>query len=108
MLSRYLMVLEAREALGLSLIEGLPDELPWPERATVWALEYHVETVDGQGRRRVRLAPAHEHDEGADPPAPGDVPEPVAEVWQALLGRPRWSTSPQRRTGNAAWTPYRT
>lgn len=84
--SKYMMALEAREALGLSLIEGLPDQLPWLERATVWALEYHVETVDAQGRRRVRLAPAHEHDDGADPPTPGDVPELVAEVWQTLLG----------------------
>jgi hypothetical protein len=83
---KHRMALEAREALGLTLLDGLPEELPCAERATVWALEYHVETVDAQGRRRVRLAPAHEHDEGADPPAPGDVPEPVAEVWQALLG----------------------
>lgn len=83
--SKYLMALEAREALGLSPLDELPDDLPCAERATVWALEYHVETVDAQGRRRVRLAPTHEHDEGADPPAPADVPEPVAEVWRALL-----------------------
>lgn len=84
--SKYLMALDARGALGLSLVDGLPGDLGWPERATVWAFEYHVETVDDQGRRRIRLAPAHEHDDGADPPAPGDVPEPVVEVWQALLG----------------------
>lgn len=83
--SKYMMALQAREALGLSMVEELPDELPWPERATVWALEYHVETVDSQGRRRVRLAPAHEHDDGSDPPPPGNVPEPAVEVWRALL-----------------------
>lgn len=84
--SKYLMALHARGALGLSLVDGLPDDLGWPERATVWALEYHVETVNAQGIRRIRLAPAHESDDGTSPPAPGDVPEPVVEVWQALLG----------------------
>lgn len=84
--SKYMMAMEARGALGLSLLEGLPDDLAWPERATMWALEYHVETIDDQGRRRVRLASAHEHDDGADPPAPSAVPEPVVAVWHALLG----------------------
>ncbi len=84
--SKYMMAMEVRGALGVSLVEGLPEDLPWPERATIWALEYHVETVDEQGRRRVRLAPAHEHDDGADPPTPADVPEAAVEVWRALLG----------------------
>lgn len=84
--SKYMMAMEARGALGLSLVEGLPDDLAWPERATIWALEYHVETVDDQGLRRVRLASAHEHDDGADPPAPSAVPEPAVAVWHALLG----------------------
>jgi hypothetical protein len=83
--SKYMMAMEARGALGLSLVGGLPDDLALPELATVWAMEYHVETVDDQGRRRVRLAPAHEHDDGADPPVPSAVPEPVVAVWRALL-----------------------
>ena len=78
------MAMEARAALGLSLVEDLPD-LALPELATVWAMEYHLETVDDQGRRRVRLAPAHEHDEGSDPPSPSAVTEPVVVVWRALL-----------------------
>lgn len=79
------MAVLAREALGLSLIEDLPDDLTWPERATVWAVEYHVETVDDQGRRRVRLTPAHEHGDGTDPPLPAAVPEAAADAWRALL-----------------------
>lgn len=84
--SKYLMAMQARETLGLSLLGDLPDDLAWPERATVWALEYHIETVDDQGRRRVRLAPAQEHDDGSNPPAPAAVPEQALEVWRALLG----------------------
>lgn len=84
--SKYQMASEAREALGLSLLADLPDDLGWPERATVWALEYYVETVDDQSRRRVRLAPAHEYDGGSEPPAPAAVPEQAVEVWRALLG----------------------
>jgi hypothetical protein len=83
--SHLRMALSGREALGLGLLQELPDDLPVEERAVAWALEYHVETVDGEGRRRVRLAPTHEYDDGADPPHVEDVPEAVVEVWIALL-----------------------
>lgn len=84
--SRYLMAMLGRERLGLPPVDELPDDVPAAERAVAWALAYHVETVDGQGRRRVRLAPEHEHDDGSDPPAPRDVPEEVADAWRTLAG----------------------
>lgn len=83
--SRYLMAMAGRDSLGLSVMEGLPEDLTVPERAAVWALEYHVETVDAEGNRRVRLAPAHEHDDGSDPPRVRDVPVTIIDAWRALL-----------------------
>lgn len=83
--SRYLMAAAGRTALGLSVIDGIPDELAVGQRALVWALAYHVETVDSSGQRRVRLAPAVESDDGSDPPPVGEVDEAVAEAWRSLL-----------------------
>ncbi|HVF04274.1 MAG TPA: hypothetical protein VNA20_05495 [Frankiaceae bacterium] len=82
----YPMATAGREALGLPVGGELPVGLPMPERAVLWALDYHVETVDAQGQRRVRLAPAHESDDGSsDPPSVARVDIEVVEVWRALL-----------------------
>lgn len=97
--SHYGMWASVRELLGLSLIEDLPDDLPVPEKAVAWALHYHVETVDAEGRRRIRLAPRHEHDNGAEPPHVRDVPTAVVEVWRALAGLVK-SGAAQARLGH--------
>lgn len=83
--SHYRMAGSGREALGLALLDELPDDLPLQERAVAWALDYHVETVDDEGRRRVRLAPAFVHDDGSDPPEVRAVPAEVVDVWRELL-----------------------
>lgn len=84
--SHHRMAMAGRELLGLSILDEMPEDLPVEERAVAWALEYHVESVDAQGRRRIRLASKIEHDDGAEPPAVPEVPEEVVEVWRALLG----------------------
>jgi hypothetical protein len=83
--SHHRMAVAGRELLGLALLDEFPDDLPVEERAVAWALEYHVESVDGEGRRRIRLASKFEHDDGSDPPAVADAPEEVVSVWRALL-----------------------
>jgi hypothetical protein len=83
--SHYQMAMSARESLGFTLAQELPVDLPLQERAVACALNYHVETIDVGGRRRVRLAPAHEFNDGSDPPQVEDVPDPVANVWRGLL-----------------------
>ncbi len=84
--SHLRMATDGREALGFSLIEELPEDVPVQERAVVWALEYHLETLDAEGRRRTQLAPRHELPDGTDPPRVSDVPEAAVEVWRALIG----------------------
>lgn len=83
--SHHQMAIAGREVLGFGIVDALPVDLPVQERALVWALEYHVELVDAEGRRRIRLASKLEHDEGADPPDVRHVPEEIVAVWRALL-----------------------
>jgi hypothetical protein len=83
--SHHRMVVTGRRLLGLGIIDELPEDFPNEKRAVAWALEYHIESVDAQGRRRIRLASRIEHDDGADPPSVEDVPDDIVDVWRALL-----------------------
>lgn len=69
----------------MPVLGDLPDNIPVQERAVLWALEYHVETVDADGRRRIRLASRHESDDHSEPPAVREVGADVVAVWEQLL-----------------------
>lgn len=80
----YRIARAVRETLSLPLGGDLPDGQPVGERALVWAVNYHVETVDAQRRRRIRLAPARESGDDRYPPAVPQVDEQTVAVWRGL------------------------
>jgi len=83
--SPYEARLAVRAALNLPAARELPEGLERPVLATAWAFDYHVDLLEEHGRRRVRLAPGLEHESGAEPPAPRDIPADIAALWRDLL-----------------------
>ena len=83
--SHYEMVDAVRRALGQPRLAELPSSASVLERATSWALEYHVQTVDDSNRRRVSLVPKYDFGEGqSEPPRVAEAPEEIRTVWADL------------------------
>lgn len=87
--SRYLMTTTVRDRLGYNEIGDLPGDTPLNEKAVSWAVEYHIDTVDDQGRRRVNLVPKNNYGDNTEPPSVDLVPDEVVTVWTELLDHVR-------------------
>lgn len=82
---RYGTIALLRDRLNFGLFDESLLDAPVLERATLWLLEYHIETVAEDGRRRLSLVPAHDFGGELHPPPIKDLPATVVDEWRNLL-----------------------
>lgn len=81
----FLIALAVRKALGYAHLEDLDEETSPLVLATAWIFEYHVETKDATGRRRLKLTARHDFGGRVSPPLPREAPAEVKGAWSQLV-----------------------
>src|SRR6476661_10833453 len=71
----FLIALAVRRALDYEHIDDLAQDSPPFVKAAAWVFEYHVQTTNESGRRRLTLEPGHDFGDRTSPPKVALAPE---------------------------------